>query len=183
MAPLGKILRVLGGDSQLFIELETGPLGDRLILESAEHVGQHSELPTILLSADPAAVHPILEKQDGKTFIVNLAVIGQDARSMEEVKKFLPFWLRANRFDSEDFTNALVFSIMKFLQDAKRIGARLLKYTESTELDELAIFVDPGDASAEEIAEYLIELSRLYKMLGGSGIQFARDEIREVLAV
>lgn len=47
----------------------------------------------------------------------------------------------------------------------------------------LGVYLDPGSASAEQIAELLTELSRLYRMLGGSGISFARTDIEEPVVV
>lgn len=34
------------------------------------------------------------------------------------------------------------------------------------------LIIEPGTASAEEIGEFLAELSKLYRMMGGSGIKY-----------
>ena len=47
------------------------------------------------------------------------------------------------------------------------------------ELEPLGILIDPGDASAEELGELFYEISELYRMMGGSGIDFRVSEVRE----
>jgi len=42
---------------------------------------------------------------------------------------------------------------------------------------ELAIYVDPGSASAEAVGELLSEISHLYRMIGGSGITFTNSGV------
>lgn len=46
-------------------------------------------------------------------------------------------------------------------------------------LGKLDIFVDPGSATSEEISELLIEISSLYRMIGGSGVVFTLTDARE----
>lgn len=41
----------------------------------------------------------------------------------------------------------------------------------------LKIHIDPGSATAEKIGEYLQELSKLYQMIGGSGITFSQNNV------
>ena len=43
----------------------------------------------------------------------------------------------------------------------------------------LALLIDPGDATSEEISELFVELSTLYRMVGGSGINFTIVDARE----
>jgi len=43
----------------------------------------------------------------------------------------------------------------------------------------LTLLIDPGDAKAEELSELFVELSTLYRMLGGSGINFTIIDARE----
>ncbi len=45
--------------------------------------------------------------------------------------------------------------------------------------DSLTILVDPGSASSDEISELLLELSTLYRMLGGSGVAFTVTYVKE----
>jgi len=47
----------------------------------------------------------------------------------------------------------------------------------------LKLLVDPGTAGADEIAELLVEMSKLYRMIGGSGITFALTDVRKPLGV
>lgn len=47
----------------------------------------------------------------------------------------------------------------------------------------LTILINPGSATAQEIASLLTEISTLYRMLGGSGITFTRAEAREGVLV
>jgi DNA-binding CsgD family transcriptional regulator len=47
----------------------------------------------------------------------------------------------------------------------------------------LDLYIDPGTASAEEIAELLMEFSALYEMLGGSGITFTIADVKEPVLV
>lgn len=49
---------------------------------------------------------------------------------------------------------------------------------EEGKFTQASLLIDPGSASAEEIAEYLSELSKLYRMMGGSGIRFTQAESR-----
>lgn len=42
----------------------------------------------------------------------------------------------------------------------------------------LQLYIDPGSAPKEEIAELLSEVSKLYRMVGGSGITFSVSEVR-----
>jgi hypothetical protein len=51
--------------------------------------------------------------------------------------------------------------------------------TVGGDFEPLVITVDPGTAPPQEIAEYLIEVSRLYSLVGGSGVQFALVDSRE----
>lgn len=44
-------------------------------------------------------------------------------------------------------------------------------------LTPLTLFVDPGTAAPEKIAELLSEISRLYEMVGGTGITFTNSGI------
>ncbi len=43
----------------------------------------------------------------------------------------------------------------------------------------LEFLLDPGSASSEEIAELLYEMSKLYRLAGGRGIQFSITDARE----
>jgi len=54
---------------------------------------------------------------------------------------------------------------------------------ERHETKALEVLIDPGDASKEDLAELYFELSKLYKMLGGPGIDFRIIETREPAAV
>ncbi|AUP77445.1 hypothetical protein [Flavivirga eckloniae] len=42
----------------------------------------------------------------------------------------------------------------------------------------LEVHIDPGTATSEEIASYLIELKKLYMMMGGSGITYNPDNVK-----
>lgn len=48
---------------------------------------------------------------------------------------------------------------------------------------ELEFVVDPGSAPAEEIGQLFFELSKLYRMIDGSGITFKPDDVREIVRV
>ena len=54
-----------------------------------------------------------------------------------------------------------------------------LSVDETTRQTGFTLLIDPGSASAEEIAELYIELSALYRMLGGSGITFRVIDAKE----
>jgi len=43
------------------------------------------------------------------------------------------------------------------------------------------LLIDPGTATPEEIADFLYELSKLYRMLGGEGIRFEVEDCRETV--
>ncbi len=42
----------------------------------------------------------------------------------------------------------------------------------------LALVIDPGSAPSKELAQFFIELDRLYRMIGGSGLRFIPNETR-----
>ncbi len=42
----------------------------------------------------------------------------------------------------------------------------------------ISLLVDPGQAAAADIADLLSEISKLYEMLGGKGIQFTVTDVR-----
>jgi hypothetical protein len=46
------------------------------------------------------------------------------------------------------------------------------------DLSRLVIYVEPGTASPEDIGSLMAEISKLYKMIGGSGISFRPEEVR-----
>jgi len=43
----------------------------------------------------------------------------------------------------------------------------------------LTILIDPGQATAEDIGELFFRLSHLYKLIGGSGLEFRTLDVRE----
>lgn len=53
----------------------------------------------------------------------------------------------------------------------------------TTPLSPLSLMIDPGTASPEEIGELLAEISKLYRLVGGSGLTFtpAGVAVREVV--
>lgn len=54
-------------------------------------------------------------------------------------------------------------------------------YPQDSEYDcgPLEFLLDPGNATAKEIAEVFCEMSKLYEMMGGRGIQFTVTDCRE----
>jgi cold-inducible RNA-binding protein len=44
----------------------------------------------------------------------------------------------------------------------------------------LGILIEPGEATAEEIGALLAEVSKLYRMVGGSGITFTLRDVRSM---
>ena len=50
-------------------------------------------------------------------------------------------------------------------------------------IEPLTILIDLGDATAEDLSEFFVELSTLYRMIGGSGIDFRIAEIKEPATV
>lgn len=52
---------------------------------------------------------------------------------------------------------------------------------EEIDAPALILLLDPGSATAEEIGELFLELSTLYRMLGGSGITFKTIDTREAV--
>ena len=51
--------------------------------------------------------------------------------------------------------------------------------SEPRDAPALVLLLDPGTATAEEIGQLLLEFSTLYRMLGGSGITFTKQDARE----
>lgn len=65
-------------------------------------------------------------------------------------------------------------------------GSTMIRHYESTRSSgpaELAVFIDPGTAPPEEIAEILSALSILYRRMGGSGINFTPQDVHFLAAV
>jgi len=60
----------------------------------------------------------------------------------------------------------------------KRILEGLEKYTGR---EQLQITVSPGTATPEQIGELLAEISILYRMMGGSGLNFSKENIDVLL--
>ena len=44
---------------------------------------------------------------------------------------------------------------------------------------ELVLVIDPGTASKEALGEFLYEISKLHRMLGGAGVSFEIEDIRQ----
>ena len=44
--------------------------------------------------------------------------------------------------------------------------------------EELIVYIEPGTASEDDIANLLTEISKLYRMLGGSGIEFTPKGVK-----
>lgn len=44
----------------------------------------------------------------------------------------------------------------------------------------ISLLINPGTASAEELADFIFEISKLYRIIGGGGIQFSVVE-KEIL--
>lgn len=66
-----------------------------------------------------------------------------------------------------------------------RVPVRHEKEAEKLEeIKPLKLLIDPGEATKEEISEFFLELSTLYQMVGGSGLDFtitnAREFVREL---
>ena len=61
------------------------------------------------------------------------------------------------------------------LQSSPATGVRL--FGRSAELN---LLVDRGSASTEQIADLLAEISKLYRMVGGSGITFVPTEVKSM---
>ncbi len=56
-----------------------------------------------------------------------------------------------------------------------------IKVTSYKSIEPLTIMIDPGDASAEELSELFVELSFLYRMIGGSGVNFTIVGAKEII--
>jgi hypothetical protein len=65
----------------------------------------------------------------------------------------------------------------KFLTDAYSVQ-KDIDPTSGGRFKPLTFLVDPGEASPEEIGELLAEVSKLYRMVGGSGITFSMTDVR-----
>ena len=46
-------------------------------------------------------------------------------------------------------------------------------------VDSLTLLIDPGDATAQELSEVFLEISTLYRMVGGSGVNFTIVDAKE----
>ncbi len=54
-----------------------------------------------------------------------------------------------------------------------------LKQQSYQDIQPLELLIDPGEATAEDLAELFHELSKLYRMMGGSGLDFRMRGVRE----
>lgn len=65
----------------------------------------------------------------------------------------------------------------------KRLAESLLPNPSIGTTIDLSVFIDPGDADPETIAEVLVALSNLHAAYGGSGLQFSFEGLTgEVIA-
>jgi ATP-dependent Clp protease ATP-binding subunit ClpC len=68
------------------------------------------------------------------------------------------------------------------LEDVRLEVLSLLGVVDTRSLESttpLTLLIDPGDATSEEISELFLELSTLYRMVGGSGINFTIVDAKE----
>jgi DNA-binding CsgD family transcriptional regulator len=104
--------------------------------------------------------------------------------------------LRSGLGDKHQYTNKEVARIFKTSESTVRRqvnkaetilaerSSNILRSLILLEASEtLDLYIDPGTASAEEIAELLTEFSALYEMLGGSGITFTIADVKEPVLV
>ncbi|MBX3388176.1 MAG: hypothetical protein KF691_01830 [Phycisphaeraceae bacterium] len=70
----------------------------------------------------------------------------------------------------------------QFLQDGYKTE-RIIDRTNGGNIAPLAVLIQPGKAEPEHIAEFLAELSTLYRMVGGSGINFQLADVRQCQGV
>ncbi len=68
-------------------------------------------------------------------------------------------------------------------REIKRTWWRMKRSRGLIEKESLTVLIDPGDATAEDLSELFVELSTLYRMIGGSGIDFRITETREPASV
>ncbi|AUP81419.1 hypothetical protein [Flavivirga eckloniae] len=67
--------------------------------------------------------------------------------------------------------NALKTQYSEFLEVAENLTGE----------ESLQINIDPGTATSDQIAEYLIELKKLYMMMGGSGIVYNPNNVKVLI--
>lgn len=62
--------------------------------------------------------------------------------------------------------------------DDKLIDSIIEQMDQFDGTEELEIHIEPGTATAEQIGEFLGKLSILYRLMGGSGLSFNKDNIK-----
>ena len=72
--------------------------------------------------------------------------------------------------------------IISSTRQKRLVGSEIIpRQTEFPANDSVEFYITPGRATAEEISELFVELSMLYRMMGGAGINFtvvdAKDPI------
>lgn len=81
----------------------------------------------------------------------------------------------------QDNTGAQVLINLGFNLEAIRGEVLNLLGVETSIAVPLTLLIDPGNASAEELSEVFVELSVLYRIAGGSGVNFTIVDAKETV--
>ena len=138
------------------------------------------EVPSLLVLSRERG-ESIMIGDDVEVIIVD--VRGDKVRLGITAPKYIPIH-RKEIYDSIVREKSSIDSVIELKSDVKsrRKKAKLsiedsLPSWES--VCSLKLLIDPGDSTAEEIGELFFELSNLYRMVGGSGINFRIVDTRE----
>ena len=143
--------------------LESHAAYDGLIsLLRPEFFGDIESVPTKASEKNPSALFEIRRNQDGYE-LLNSSAVGVAAPT--DVPRQLQHPVHLSSEESRFLTAAY-----EYKREPDPIGTGRLR--------PLTLLIDPGEASNEELAELLSEISKLYRMVGGSGISFKMTDSR-----
>lgn len=78
-----------------------------------------------------------------------------------------------DHFDNQDAG----FKFRYRLEQPLKSGAETMQPSDSQSIPPLSVYLEPGDASPQLIAEFFVALDVVYRAYGGSGLKIETDEI------
>jgi hypothetical protein len=138
-----------------------------ILVLSAEYFGNLAMLPTKASERQPSALFEIRSSKEG-------IVLANSSAGSDGTPTLIKNELTA-KFD-------LSHAESRFLTGAYE-NLRERDHTSNGRFKPLTLLVKPGEASPEELAELLAEISKLYRMMGGSGITYKLTDVRHPAGV
>jgi DNA-binding CsgD family transcriptional regulator len=164
-----------------FEQRSRDPEYERGLLEEGQSTEAKQCLTKPLTRTEKKVLHHILDGKSNKE-IANL--LNRDKRTIEVHRSHI-----MRKFNADNFVDlikrAATMGLIELTIDRSRIKTNVHDKKEEMrgEIEPLKLLIDPGDATGQELAELFVELSCLYRMIGGSGINFNVIETREPVLV